>query len=94
MKDEVFEEIYDDIKQEMEKIGTISRIIIPRPENSEEDEEGRITYPEDTIGKVFIEYDDLGSSFAAFNLMNNKVFNKRPLEITFYEENSFRKLYQ
>lgn len=76
-----FEELFDDIKQEMEKFGEIVTILIPRS--------GNTSFPKESLGRVYIEYQDIGSSFAAYNLMNNKIFNNKPLEIIFFEQESF-----
>jgi|JI9StandDraft_1071089.scaffolds.fasta_scaffold2521918_1 RNA recognition motif-containing protein len=64
-------------------------MFIPRPDDFNSPD---CKYSKDSLGKAFVEFEDLGASFAVYNLMNNRIFNGRPVEVTFYEQNSFNKL--
>jgi len=37
------------------------------------------------IGNAYAEFDDIGSSMCVFNILNEKIFNERKIEVTFFD---------
>lgn len=81
----LYDELYEDIKFELEKFGPIKSMIMPRPQ----DIISTSTYSKNSVGKVYIEYSDISAAFGAYNLMNGKIFNSKCLEIMFYDKDAF-----
>ena len=87
IKDKVlFDELFQDIKYELEKFGPIKTMIMPRSQ----DVASTPSYSPNCLCKVYIEYSDISGAFGAYNLMNGKVFNSKPLEIIFYDKDAFK----
>jgi hypothetical protein len=41
------------------------------------------------MGKVFIEFESIASSFACYNLLNGKIYLNQPVEINFYDKDLY-----
>lgn len=79
--DKEFEDIYEDIKDECGKFGTVTNLIIPRPQSTGEEVPG--------LGKAFVEYSDTeGSSKAKISLHQRK-FAGNSVIATYYPEDKF-----
>lgn len=79
--DEVFEEIYDDMKDECAKYGTLVSLVIPRPKASEENVPG--------LGKVFLEYNDVQEAAKAHGVLNGRKFGGNTVTAVYYPEAKF-----
>jgi len=87
LKDQgLYDELYEDIKFELEKFGPIKNMIMPRSQ----DISSIPSYSSNCLCKVYIEYNDISAAFGAYNLMNGKIFNSKPLEIIFYDKDAFK----
>lgn len=89
--DALFNELYEDIKFELEKFGPVNSMIIPR--HSDISTPGAPTsknYSKNSLGQVYIEYKDISGAFGAYNLMNGKIFNNKALDIIFYDKDAFK----
>jgi hypothetical protein len=93
LKDQaLYDELYEDIKFELEKFGPIETMIIPRQQDISVpgSASSAHNYSPNSLCRVYIEYKDISAAFGAYNLMNGKVFNSKPLEIIFYDRDAFR----
>mmetsp|Transcript_27716 Transcript_27716/g.26750 ORF Transcript_27716/g.26750 Transcript_27716/m.26750 type:complete len:116 (+) Transcript_27716:966-1313(+) len=81
--DHEFAAIEKDMFQELQKLGAIKELIIPRKKDL-----GSSTQ-ESAVGKVFVEYEDINSAFACFNLLNNRPYMGSPVEIHFFDKGAF-----
>lgn len=90
--DALYNELYEDIKFELEKFGPIKSMIMPRPSDINQPGSALPTknYSPNSLCKVYIEYNDISAAFGAYNLMNAKVFNNKSLEIIFYDKDAFK----
>ena len=88
----LYDELYEDIKFELEKFGPIKTMIMPRPQdiNAPGSALPNKNYSRNSLCKVYIEYNDISAAFGAYNLMNGKIFNSKSLEIIFYDRDAFR----
>lgn len=89
--DTLYNELYGDIKFELEKFGPIKSMIIPRHTdiNSATNSSTK-NYSPNSLCKVYIEFNDISAAFGAYNLMNGKIFNSKPLDIIFYDKDAFK----
>lgn len=91
LKDQaLYDELYEDIKFELEKFGPIKTMIMPRHQDVTGAALPSKNYSHNSLCKVYIEYNDISAAFGAYNLMNGKIFNNKPLEIIFYDKDAFR----
>ncbi|XP_043708875.1 splicing factor U2af large subunit B-like isoform X4 [Telopea speciosissima] len=81
--DKEFESILEDMKTEGGKYGELVNVVIPRPGPNSELSTG--------VGKVFLEYADLGGAIKARTFLNGRKFDGRVVMADFYLENSFVK---
>ncbi|ESQ53425.1 hypothetical protein EUTSA_v10024786mg [Eutrema salsugineum] len=82
LRDDVeYEEIMDDMKQEGEKFGALTNVVIPRPSPNGE--------PVPGLGKVFLKYADTESASRARNGMNGRKFGGNEVVAVFYPEDKF-----
>ncbi|XP_021718483.1 splicing factor U2af large subunit A-like isoform X3 [Chenopodium quinoa] len=79
--DEEFEDIFEDMRQEGERFGSLLSVVIPRPHPNGE--------PSPGLGKVFLEYADIESSSKARAGMNGRKFGGKEVVATFYPENKY-----
>lgn len=79
--DKEFEDIYDDIKEECGKFGTVINLIIPRPELTGEEVAG--------LGKAFVEYSNIEGSSKAKNSLHQRKFAGNTVIATYYPEDKF-----
>ena len=88
----LYGELYEDIKFELEKFGPIKNMIMPKHEDISPPGSTVQTknYTSNSLCKVYIEYNDISAAFGAYNLMNGKIFNSKPLEIIFYDKDAFK----
>ena len=93
LKDQsLYDELYQDIKFELEKFGPIKSMIIPKHQDIKGLSSGvpNKNYSPNSLCKVYIEYNDISAAFGAYNLMNGKIFNSKPLEIIFYDRDAYK----
>ena len=90
-EDALYNELYEDIKFELEKFGPIKSMIIPRHQDiSGPGANSSKNYSPNSLCKVYIEYTDISAAFGAYNLMNGKKFNNKVLDIIFYDKDAFK----
>ncbi|DBA04481.1 TPA: hypothetical protein N0F65_010077 [Lagenidium giganteum] len=77
--DEEYNDIVDDIKSECERFGQVNSIVLPRPRD------GTLS----AVGKVFVEYGDVGSAQAAANELHGRGFSNRTVAVEFMDEAKF-----
>lgn len=80
-EDEVFEEIYDDMKEECGKYGSLVNLVIPRPNANGEEVPG--------LGKVFLEYSDMKEAAKAKSFLNGRKFGGNTVVPVYYPEDKF-----
>lgn len=87
----LYNELYEDIKFELEKFGPIKTMIMPKHEDisGSGPNSSSKNYSASSLGKVYIEFNDISAAFAAYNMMNDKVFNSKSLDIQFYDKEAF-----
>jgi RNA recognition motif-containing protein len=90
--DSIFEEIYEDIKEEISKIGAIRSMIIPRKRDG---------YLGTCLGKVYIEFENINAATMAVRILGVKLYfqnelklqdykyDNRSLQASYYEPNRF-----
>lgn len=74
------EEILEDIILELSKFGRIRSTQLPRPNDMLRNK----AIKESALGKAFVEFEEIASAFACYNLLNNRPFLGKPVEIDFY----------
>eukprot|EP00249_Psilotum_nudum_P023095 c28745_g1_i4 orf=1259-2452(+) len=79
--DEEFEEIYDDMKEECSKYGTVVSLVIPRPKLMGDAIPG--------VGKVFVEYIDIQGSMKAKASLSGRKFAGNTVIAVYYPEDKF-----
>lgn len=77
--DEDYQDVMSDTKDECEKFGTVMRVHIPREEGTP------------GFGKIFVLFDNAGSSLAAQEALQGRMFDNRAVEATFMDESKFLK---
>ena len=78
-------EIYKDLTEELSKIGAIKSLIFPKTQ----DQMQTTTVKASAIGKAYIEFEEVTSSFTCYNLLNGKAFMGKPVEINFYSKDLY-----
>jgi splicing factor U2AF subunit len=81
VNDEDYEEIFEDMKEECAKYGSLIKVVIPRPDPSGAPRQG--------VGKVFVEYADTMSSAKAKQALHGRKFGGNAVVATFYREERF-----
>ncbi|KAJ7523888.1 hypothetical protein O6H91_18G066500 [Diphasiastrum complanatum] len=76
--DEEFDEIFEDMKDECGKYGSIVNLVIPRPKPTGEEVPG--------VGKVFVEYSDTQGASKAKAAIHGRKFGGKPVVAVFYPE--------
>ncbi|CAA3002773.1 splicing factor U2af large subunit B isoform X2 [Olea europaea subsp. europaea] len=79
--DEDYEDIVEDMRAECGKFGTLTNVVIPRPNPNGEQTPG--------VGKVFLEYVDVESATKARQGLNGRKFGGNQVVAVFYPENKF-----
>lgn len=85
-KNEIYNEVIDDIRQELEKHGDVLRVCIPRPSDPSKAGDLLGSGP---YGKVFIQYLKVDGSKSAKEAMNGRFFDQRPIEVSFMQPQDF-----
>ena len=90
--DNLYNELYEDIKFELEKFGPIKSMIMPRHADISGSGASSTSknYSASSLCKVYIEFNDISAAFGAYNMMNDKVFNSKTLEIIFYDKEAYK----
>lgn len=78
--DAEFEDIYEDIKNEVIRFGQVRSILIPRKKDG---------YDGSCLGKVYIEYEDAKSAVSAKSVLKTYKFGGHSLDPIYYEPNQF-----
>lgn len=81
--DQEYADIYDDIKEECSKFGTVIKLIIPRPQEAGGEVSG--------LGKAFVEYSDTEGSRKAKNSLHQRKFAGNSVIATYYPEDQFER---
>ncbi|OVA18674.1 RNA recognition motif domain [Macleaya cordata] len=79
--DEEYEDILEDMRGEGGKYGTLTNVVIPRPNPNGE--------PSPGLGKVFLEYTDVDGAARARAGLNGRKFGGNQVVAVFYPENKF-----
>ncbi|CDW84689.1 splicing factor u2af large [Stylonychia lemnae] len=86
LEDEIkYEEIMKEMNEELGKFGKIKSMIIPRSQDMMQ----TTTVKPSSIGKVFVEFEEVTSGFACYNLLNSRVYMGHPVEINFYSKDLY-----
>ncbi|KAL2619869.1 hypothetical protein R1flu_000074 [Riccia fluitans] len=80
-EDNEYEEILEDMREECGKYGTITNLVIPRPNSSGEEVPG--------IGMVFVEYADTQGAAKAKATLHGRRFGGHTVIATYYSEEKF-----
>ncbi|KAL3681945.1 hypothetical protein R1sor_024901 [Riccia sorocarpa] len=80
-EDNEYEEILEDMREECGKYGTITNLVIPRPNPSGEEVPG--------IGMVFVEYTDTQGAGKAKATLHGRRFGGHTVNATYYSEEKF-----
>ncbi|KAJ8765645.1 hypothetical protein K2173_014767 [Erythroxylum novogranatense] len=81
--DDEYEDILEDMKTEGAKFGALVNVVIPRPNPDGSSVPG--------VGKVFLEYADIGGATNARTGMNGRKFGGNQVVASFYPEDQFSK---
>ncbi|GKU94566.1 hypothetical protein SLEP1_g8038 [Rubroshorea leprosula] len=76
--DEQYEDIVEDMRQEVRRHGILVNVIIPRPNPNGE--------PSPGVGKVFLEYSDVDGAKKALAAMNGRKFGGNQVVAVFHPE--------
>lgn len=80
-EDDIYEEIYDDMKEECGKYGTLINLVIPRPRPSGDNGPG--------VGKVFLKYSDENEAAKAKEVLHGRKFGGNTVIAVYYPEDKF-----
>mmetsp|Transcript_6774 Transcript_6774/g.11382 ORF Transcript_6774/g.11382 Transcript_6774/m.11382 type:complete len:140 (+) Transcript_6774:1157-1576(+) len=75
MKSQHYFGLFNDMRFELEKFGSIAKLVIP----TENDKR----HPELKVGNIYACYDSIASAFACYNLLNGKEYDEFKVEIQF-----------
>ncbi|EGR32741.1 u2 snrnp auxilliary splicing factor, putative [Ichthyophthirius multifiliis] len=81
-EDDIYNEIYQDVQSECEKIGPIEKVEIVRPCKMT-----GICPP--SVGKIFVKFKYLLKAKRARHVLNGRTYNKRTVVASFYPEEKF-----
>ncbi|KAI5055687.1 hypothetical protein GOP47_0029208 [Adiantum capillus-veneris] len=81
-EDDVYEEIYDDMKDECGKYGKLVNVVIPRPGSGADD---AVT----GVGKVFLEYSDVKEAAKAKEVLHGRKFGGNTVQAIYFSESKF-----
>ncbi|KAM1004912.1 hypothetical protein ACFX13_005089 [Malus domestica] len=79
--DEEYVEILEDMRDECSKFGTLVNVVIPRADQSGEQIPG--------VGKVFLEYTDIGGCANARNVLGGRKFGGNTVNAVYYPEEKY-----
>ncbi|GAB2298687.1 hypothetical protein Dimus_032759 [Dionaea muscipula] len=79
--DNEYEEIMEDMRDECGKFGALVKVVIPRPGMNGEQVPG--------VGKVFLEYSDIGSCAKAKSMLGGRKFGGNTVTAAYYSEDKF-----
>jgi hypothetical protein len=77
-----YSEVYDDIKEEMERFGNVVSGMIVKPGKERLGKE---------VGAIFIEFQDVHDAEVCYSKMKGKEYDKREMRIAFIDEDVYRK---
>ncbi|KAH7290728.1 hypothetical protein KP509_30G061500 [Ceratopteris richardii] len=80
--DQEYADIYDDIKEECSKFGTVTKLVIPRPEGGSEVA---------GLGKAFVEYSDIEGARKAKASLHQRKFAGNSVIAAYYPEDKFQR---
>ncbi|MCO5551108.1 hypothetical protein L7F22_004605 [Adiantum nelumboides] len=81
-EDDVYEEIYDDMKEECGKYGKLENVVIPRPGSGVDNAAAG-------VGKVFLEYSDVKEAAKAKEVLNGRKFGGNTVQAVYFSEAKF-----
>ena len=80
-----FDLIKADVLQELKKFGRIVSFTFPRLEDLTQTS----TIKESALGKAYVEFEEISSAFACYNMINERNFMGKPVEIEFFPKDSY-----
>jgi splicing factor U2AF 65 kDa subunit len=79
--DQEYEDIMDDVREEVSKYGAVNTLYIPRPSPSGDNPPG--------VGKIYVEYNEVASAEGAARVLQGRQFAQRIVQTTFHDEAKF-----
>ncbi|KAK2976773.1 hypothetical protein RJ640_030123 [Escallonia rubra] len=79
--DAEYEEILEDMREEGGKFGDLTNVVIPRPDPNGEQVQG--------LGKVFLEYADIGGCSSARDALSGRKFGGNVVTAVYYPEDKY-----
>jgi hypothetical protein len=91
LKDEIFEEILEDIREECSRFGHVISLKMPQPPawSDQQLDRSRVTEPFWGMGRVFVEFDHVEDSKMALNNIAGRKYNGRYIIGGFWDEKRF-----
>lgn len=80
-----FDLIKDDVLQELKKFGKIISFTFPRYEDLKQTS----TIKESALGRAYVEFEEISSAFACYNMINEQIFLGKAVEIEFFPKDSY-----
>merc|ERR1712096_526678 len=81
--DKNYADLMEDIVQECEKSGSISCVVIPRPEDPET---ARTMIGKAGFGQVFVEYAEVEQALKAYCSLTGRQFDSKPVMLSYCNE--------
>uniref|UniRef100_I2CP62 Splicing factor U2AF subunit n=1 Tax=Nannochloropsis gaditana (strain CCMP526) TaxID=1093141 RepID=I2CP62_NANGC len=82
--DQEYQEIVEDVREEVAKFGEVLSLVIPRPEEPS-------APPSPAVGKIFVEYAESSQTKAAAQSLQGRRFAGRIVQASFYDEEKFKR---
>ena len=80
-----FESIQEDVLFELKKFGKIVSFIFP----TLKDLSKTSTIKQSALGKAFVEYEEISSAFACYNMLNDRSFLGQPVVLEFFSRDQY-----
>ena len=80
-----FECIKEDVLQELKKFGKIVSFTFPNMYDLNQTS----TIKESALGKAYVEFEEISSAFACYNMINERNYMGKPVEIEFFPKDSY-----
>lgn len=69
-----------DLKKELEKIGRVVNLIIPRIKDN---------HPDESVGRIYVEFENENYAIIAYLLLQGKKYDNKDIGIEFYDAHLF-----
>ena len=83
--DEQYNLILGEIKSEVSNLGEVKQVVIPRTIDLMQTTTVKVS----AIGKAFVEFEEVASAFACYNLLNGRPYRGFPVVINFFNKDLF-----